>query len=153
LAALPLATEEKYLSRQVVLVGYGRVGRRIAAALAEQGIPFVVAEQNRELVERLRQQGMAAVSGDAADPAVLVQAHIMKAHMLVVAIDDAMRVRLMIEIARTLNPEIETVVRTHSEEEAELLEQEQVGRIFFGEHELAKGMTHHVLERFGKIRT
>ena len=153
LAALPLATEEKYLSRQVVLVGYGRVGRRIAAALAEQGIPFVVAEQNRELVERLRQQGMAAVSGDAADPSVLVQAHIMKAHMLVVAIDDAMRARLMIEIARTLNPEIETVVRTHSEEEAELLEQEQAGRIFFGENELAKGMTHHVLERFGKIRT
>ncbi|MBY0429629.1 MAG: cation:proton antiporter, partial [Rhodospirillales bacterium] len=29
LAELPMATEEKYLSGQVVLVGYGRVGRRI----------------------------------------------------------------------------------------------------------------------------
>ena len=36
---------------QVVLVGYGRVGRRIAEALSAQGIPFVVAEQNRERVE------------------------------------------------------------------------------------------------------
>ena len=54
MAELPASTEEKYLSRQVVLVGYGRVGRRIADALAAQHLPFVVVEQNREVVERLR---------------------------------------------------------------------------------------------------
>jgi monovalent cation:H+ antiporter-2, CPA2 family len=32
-AELPMSTEGRYLSGQVVLVGYGRVGRRIAAAL------------------------------------------------------------------------------------------------------------------------
>jgi CPA2 family monovalent cation:H+ antiporter-2 len=153
LAALPMTTEEKYLSRQVVLVGYGGVGRRIAEALAAQGIPFVVAEQNREMVERLRQKGMVAVSGDAADPTVLVQAHIMKAHMLVIATPDVLDAQKMIETARTLNPEIEIVVRSQSEEEAELLESDHVGLIFLGEHELAKSMARHVLERFGKIRT
>ena len=45
----------------------------------------MVAEQNRELVEKLRAEGMAAVSGDAADPAVLIQAHIARARVLVVA--------------------------------------------------------------------
>jgi monovalent cation:H+ antiporter-2, CPA2 family len=68
LAELPMATDEKYLSGQVVLVGYGRVGRRIGECLAKQDIPYVVAEQNRELVERLRASGIAAVSGDASDP-------------------------------------------------------------------------------------
>jgi CPA2 family monovalent cation:H+ antiporter-2 len=48
------ATEERFLARQVVLVGYGRVGREIAEALAKRGLPFVVAEQNREIVEQLR---------------------------------------------------------------------------------------------------
>ena len=57
------------------------------------------------------------------------------------------RVRRMIEIARTLNPDIEIVVRTHSEEEAELLERERAGKVFMGEHELARSMTRHVLER------
>ncbi len=152
LAELPMSTDEKYLSGQIVLVGYGRVGRRIAETLTAQGIPYVVAEQNRELVERLRQQGIAAVSGDAADPAVLVQAHIARAGMLVVAAPDTLNVRQMIEIARTLNPGIETVVRSHSEEEAVLLEQEQAGKVFLGEDELAKGMARHVLERFGRIK-
>jgi len=39
-------------------------------------------------------------------------------------------------------------VRTHSEEESRLLQNDGVGTVFFGEEELAKGMTKHVLERF-----
>jgi monovalent cation:H+ antiporter-2, CPA2 family len=150
LAELPTATDEKYLSGQVVLVGYGRVGRRIGECLAERDIPFVVAEQNRELVERLRTLRIAAVLGDASDPAVLIQAHIARASMLVVATPDTFNVRQMLKIARTLNPRIETVVRTHNEEEAMLLEQEEASAVFFVEDELAKGMSHHVLERYGK---
>ena len=97
----------------------------------------MVAEQNRERVEQLRERGIAAVSGDAADPAVLIQAHIARAGMLVIATPDTVAVRRMAEIARTLNPAIEIVVRTHSEEEAALLRKENVGMVFIGEHELA----------------
>ena len=53
-AELPQTTDNKYLQGQIVLVGYGRIGSRIGAALSAQQIPFVVAEQNRELVEKIR---------------------------------------------------------------------------------------------------
>ena len=149
LAALPMSTGEGYLSGQVVLVGYGRVGLRIAKALSEHAIPFVVAEQNRERVEQLRKRDIAAVSGDASQPEVLIQAHIAKAGMLVIAIPDTVSVRRIAEIARTLNPAIEIAVRTHDEEEAGLLASEQVGKVFFGEQELAVAMTRHILERRG----
>ena len=149
LATLPMSTGENYLSGQVVLVGYGRVGRRIAQALSAQGIPYVVAEQNRERVRELREKNIAAVSGDAADPAVLIQAHIARAGMLVIATPDTVSVRRMAEIARTLNPAIEIALRTHSEEEARLLSKDNVGMVFFGEHELASAMTRHVLARRG----
>jgi CPA2 family monovalent cation:H+ antiporter-2 len=147
LAELPMTTHEKFLSRQVVLVGYGRVGRRIAAALDEQHLPYVVAEENRDIVERLRERGVAAVFGDAADPAVLIQAHIARAGMLVIATPDTLNVRQMIAIARELNPDIQIVVRTHSEEEASLLEREIEGKVFLGEEELAQSMTRYVLEQ------
>ena len=150
LAELPTSVDPSRLSGQVVLVGYGRVGRRIAEALSVQGIAYVVAEQNRELVEKLRAQNIPAVSGDASDPAVLIQAHIARASMLVIAIPDTFDVRRMVEIARKLNPAIETVVRTHSEEEAVLLARENIGTVFMGEHELAVGMTRHVLARIGR---
>lgn len=147
-AELPMSTERKYLQGQVVLVGYGRVGRRLATAMDERGIPYVIAEQNRELVESLRKSGLAAVSGNACDPEVLVQAHIARAAMLVVATPDLLDVRQMVTIARTLNPDIEVVLRSHSEEESRLLRNDEVGKVFFGEEELARGMAAHVLERF-----
>ena len=147
LAELPMSVDQSRLTGQVVLVGYGRVGRRIAAALMERKISFVVAEQNRELVEMLRARDIPAVSGDASDPAVLIQAHIARAGMLVIATPDPVKVRKMVETARTLNPAVEVVLRTHSEEEAELLQKENVGKVFMGEHELAQGMTRHVLDR------
>jgi CPA2 family monovalent cation:H+ antiporter-2 len=147
-AELPMTTERKYLQGQVVLVGYGRVGKRIADALEVRGIPYVVAEQNRELVEDLRKKGLVAVSGNASDPAVLIQAHIADAAMLVVATPDPLNVRQMADTARTLNPGIEIVLRTHSEDESMMLRKDGIGTVFFGEEELAKGMTGHVLKRF-----
>lgn len=149
LGELPTSVGERYLAGQVVLVGYGRVGRRIGRTLSERGIPYVVAEQNRERVEELRKIGIPAVSGDASQAFVLIQAHIAKASMLVIATPDTISVRRMAQIARTLNPAIEIVVRTHDEEEANLLRQENVVMVFFGEHELASAMTRHVLARRG----
>jgi monovalent cation:H+ antiporter-2, CPA2 family len=147
LAELPTSTDARYLARQVVLVGYGRVGRRVAQVLVANDIPFVVAEQNRELVESLRDAGIAAVFGDAVDPAVLIQAHIARAAMLVIATPDTLNVRQIITTARTLNPHIETVVRSHSGDEARRLAQECDSTVFLADEALAQAMARHVLER------
>jgi CPA2 family monovalent cation:H+ antiporter-2 len=147
-AALPMSTDRKYLEGQLVLVGYGRVGKRIGQALVERSIPYVIIEQSRERVEALREEGFAAVSGNAGDPAVLIQSHIAKAAMLVIATPDTVHVRKMVETARLLNPGIEIIVRTHSEDESELFAADGFGKIFFGEEELAKGMVRHIFDRF-----
>lgn len=151
LAELPTSIDPSLLADQVVLVGHGRVGRQIAQALRSAGVPYVVAEQNREIVEALREQGVPAVSGDACDPAVLIQAHIARAAMLVIATPDTFGVRKMVEAARTLNPAVEVVVRSHNEEEAALLERDQVGTVLLGERALAQAMAAHVLTRSGRI--
>ncbi len=147
LAELPMSTDPKQLAGQVVLVGYGSVGRRMAAELQAQQVPFVVAEQNRELVEALRRQNIPAVSGDAAEPEVLIQAHIARAAMLVITPPDSMRARRMVEIARTLNPKVQVLLRTLSEDEAVLLRREGLGTVFLGKEELSRSMTTQVLDQ------
>ena len=152
LAELPTTVASSYVTSHVVLVGYGRVGRYMGEALAKKRTPLVVAEQNREAVEGLRKRGIHAVAGDASEPAVLIQAHIARAAMLVIAVPDTLRARRMIEIARILNPTIEIIVRTHNEEEAALLRKESGGEVFLGEHELALSMTRYVLEKMPEMR-
>ena len=151
LAELPMATDSKYLSGQAVLVGYGQVGRRIGADLQARGIAFVVAEQNREVVDGLRKRGMAAVSGDAAEPSVLIQAHVARADMLIITTPDSFAARQMIKTARTLNPNIALTVRAFNEDEAALLEQDAPGCVFLEQAELARGMSRHVLARYAPL--
>ena len=145
LAELPTSTERRFLSKQVVLVGWGRVGKRIADALTAEAIPYVVAEENREFVETLRGRGIPAVWGDATEASVLIQAHIRDAKALVIATPETIHVRKMVDIARTLNPLIQIVVRSHNAAEAELLESEGAGKVFVGESELANAMVRHLL--------
>ncbi|HSC76205.1 MAG TPA: cation:proton antiporter [Pseudomonadales bacterium] len=140
LAILPMTFTSEELTGHVVLVGYGRVGQRIARALEERGTGYVVVEHSRDLVEDLRQRDLPAVVGDAQEPEVLIQAHIARAAMLIVAMPDAARTCRMLAIARMLNPSIGTMARVHSDEEAELLKQENVGGVFYGEKELANAM-------------
>jgi monovalent cation:H+ antiporter-2, CPA2 family len=148
-AELPMTTDDKYLNGQVVLVGFGRVGKRIAQALDDRSIPYVVAEMNRERVEDLRRMGKAAVSGDANDASTLIQAHIREASLLVIATPDSLNIQHISDTARRLNPKIGLVLRTHSEDEMNFIRQEKLGEVFFGEEELARGMIGHILSRFG----
>jgi CPA2 family monovalent cation:H+ antiporter-2 len=147
-----MSVPHERLTGQVVLVGYGRVGRRIADELTQQGVYFVVAEQNRERVDQLRRRDIPAVAGDAAEPAVLIQAHVARAAALVIATPDTLKVRAMIETARALNPAIRCIVRTHNEEEARLLREDTGGTVFIGEQELAGSMTRCAMEALGETQ-
>jgi len=145
---LPMDTDRKYLENQVVLVGYGRVGRRIAEGLSAQSIPFVVADKDHDRVEQLRQTGIPAVFGDATQVEVLIQAHILHAAVLVIATPETIDVRKTVQSARLVNPAIQVILRTHNEDEVELLKQEQLGQVFLGEDELAQSMTVATLAYF-----
>ena len=108
---------------------------------------FVVAEQNREVVEQLRHDGVHAVAGEGSDPAVLIQAHVARASVLVIATPNAFKARQMMEVARMLNPTVRILVRTHGETEAALLEKEGADGVFIGEYELAATLGREALQR------
>jgi len=148
LAELPMSTERKYLSRQVVLVGHGRLGKLISQELGKLSLPLVVVDSNRELIERLRSEGQPAVCGDAVEEGTLIQAHIADARMLIIATPQAVDVRPMIEIARLLNPGIEVVTSTGSEEEARwLTDSTDLNRVFMPYSAMGHAMAQHVLGR------
>lgn len=145
LAELPMNEITAQIDKHILIIGYGRVGHRVATACVQHQMTVVIAEQNREQVEKLRFKGMHAVVGNATQPDVLIQAHIVRAAILVIAISDILQARQMIETARILNPHVKILVRTHSDEEVNLLQQENVDKVFFGEYELAQSIIRHIL--------
>lgn len=146
LAQLPQGVKSRDVTGHVVLVGYGRVGSQIGKELQSQNLSFVIAEQNRALVEELRLEGYRAVVGDAADPAVLIQAHISRAQVIVIAIDDMVAIRRIIQTTRMVQPKARILVRSHSLEDMELLNQEKMVEAVWMERELAFSLINRTCE-------
>ncbi|HEX8723843.1 MAG TPA: cation:proton antiporter [Gemmatimonadaceae bacterium] len=146
---VPEAFDDERLRDHVVIVGFGRVGGVIGRALESQNIPFLIVEKDREWVERLRARGFHVLFGDASRRAVLEHAHLDRARLLVIAAPGAFQTRAILNLARQLNPAIDTVVRTHSAAEQVQLEQFGVGAAVVGERELALGMSRYALRTWG----
>jgi len=91
----------------VIIVGGGRVGRSVAAAMDERGVPWRIVEQNPALV---RDPGHYVI-GSAADRSVLDRAGLAEAAAAVVTTnDDAANIYLTLYIRR-LRPEMQIVSR------------------------------------------
>jgi CPA2 family monovalent cation:H+ antiporter-2 len=146
---IPVAMAGRHLRDHAIVVGYGRVGGTIGRALSQCGVPYAVVEQDRQLVDRLRDRGLCAVYGDAARPGILEQAAPAAARLLVVATPDPFQARQVVELARQANAHIDIVVRTHTSAEQAYFEQLGVGRVVMGEHELALGMAHYAVTSLG----
>jgi CPA2 family monovalent cation:H+ antiporter-2 len=132
-----------------VICGYGRVGRVIGSALRRRGFRYVVIEEDPRIVRRLRERGVTAIQGNAANPLTLAQAKLSQARVLVIAIADPLPVRQIVDHVRREHPRLDIIVRVQTEAEGAFLFRRGVGEAVFGELETALEMTRRTLHRFG----
>lgn len=130
-----------------VVMGYGRVGSHVVDALHEAGIPLMVIDQDEHRVAELHKKDIPALQGDASRSHVLTHAHLQHAQLVVIATPDALQAELITEHVRRLNPDVHVVARTHDEFTQQSLESLGANVVLFGEKELARSMTAHVLSR------
>ena len=128
------------LTDHVVLVGHGRVGKFISKTLRERGTPLYIIEDNKDDVEYLKQHGVEALTGNAADPEVIQSANLPEARCLLVAIPDAFEGGQVVQQARAINDVLPIIARVHSEEEIDHFIKHGANLVVMGEHEIAKAM-------------
>ncbi|MBW8269467.1 cation:proton antiporter domain-containing protein [Caldovatus aquaticus] len=146
LAALP----DEGLAGHAILVGHGRVGRIVAAALRRHGLPYVVIEQDRAAAEHLRAQGVRTVWGDATRPEVMAAARPERARLLILALPGAAEARAALALARAANPEIVVAARAHDDGAMRFLAGEGgAGLVVMGEREIALSMADFALRHLG----
>jgi CPA2 family monovalent cation:H+ antiporter-2 len=132
---VPLTT----LSDHVVLVGHGRVGSFISAALPV-GTALLVIDDEADRVAELKGEGREAIAGNAAHPDVIRAANLPAARCLLVAIPDAFEGGQVVAQARELSASLPIIARAHSEPEIEHLKKHGATSVVMGEHEIAKAM-------------
>ncbi len=99
------------LTNHYIICGYGRIGRVLASYLTERYINVVIIEKNVTRREKMDEDGVLYLIGEATDEKLLIKAGIKAAKGLVTAVaTDADNVFLTL-IAKQLNPDIFIVAR------------------------------------------
>jgi CPA2 family monovalent cation:H+ antiporter-2 len=136
-----------YLSGHAVLVGFGRVGHMVALTLSENDQPFVVIEDDLDVVQALRRDGIPALYGNAVAPGMLELAQVERARWLLLAIPDALEGGQVVAEARKRNAQVDIIARAHSNAQRLHLEKQGANQTIMGEREIADGMSGRVLGR------
>ncbi len=135
--------------RTAVILGYGRVGRLVASALARRGFGFVVVDESPHAVREAREDGLTAVRGNVENRVVLGRVPLERATVLVVAIPDPVSTRFVVDTVRRAHPRLPIVARTHSQSERAALRRLGATMVVVGEVELALEMARFTLRQFG----
>lgn len=137
------------LENHVVICGHGRVGKQIRTLLDVAGVPYIVIDFNRKIIQDLLEQGKYAIYADPTDENVLKSAFIDKTKVLVLALPDTISQKKIIKSALSLNPKLTIITRTHKEEERYDLLNLGVNSIVIPEFEAGLKIGAKVLEIFG----
>ncbi|BCM21728.1 YbaL family putative K(+) efflux transporter [Mesorhizobium sp. J8] len=128
------------LAGHSILIGYGRVGSLVGAALKEAALPFLVIEDADKTLAKLRDDGVETVAGNAANADVFAAANPEGAKRLILAIPNAFEAGQVVLRARAANPAINVIARAHSDAEVEHLKGLGADTVIMGEREIARGI-------------
>ncbi|EAA7838597.1 Kef family K(+) transporter [Salmonella enterica] len=128
------------ICNHALLVGFGRVGSLLGEKLLAAGIPLVVIETSRTRVDELRERGIRAVLGNAANEEIMNLAHLDCARWLLLTIPNGYEAGEIVASAREKSPDIEIIARAHYDDEVEYITARGANQVVMGEREIARAM-------------
>lgn len=134
---------------QLVVAGFGRVGRVVAELLRSSGFRVSVIERNPERFRDLRAAGFIGFYGDALRPDLLEAAGVRRATVMVVAIDDPERTADLVRRLRRDHPHLMVIVRAIDDLDRTRLEAGGADRAYAETFETALLMGEDALELAG----
>lgn len=133
---------------QVIVAGYGRAGQTAVRVMRHAGLPFVVIEASHPLAEAAIREGLPVLWGDCSRPELLHAAGIAKARLLLITIPDVPSIRMTVQTARQLRPEMHVVARAVHPGHLAELEELGVNAVVQPEFEAGLEMVRQALARF-----
>ncbi|MBX3712603.1 MAG: Kef family K(+) transporter [Lysobacter sp.] len=129
----------------VLLVGYGRVGIKLAELLARDGVPFVVVDTDADRIASARAAGHQAVRGNAADDDVLAEAQPEHAALAVLTLPDPLEAGKVVQRLKSGTSPIPVLARAHSDAAVKHLLERGADAAIVAEHAIAHSLSEMVM--------
>jgi len=136
-------------STRAVVAGYGRVGHAVGTILKSSGIPFIAFDTSPIRVGEFRNLGHPVYYGNVADADLLTAAHIEKADLVVLTIDDRKAAVQATKLIRDLAPRAVIVARARDLETSNILLRAGANKAFPEAVEASLRLAAEALEALG----
>jgi CPA2 family monovalent cation:H+ antiporter-2 len=136
-------------AHRAITVGYGPTGRTVTRLLRDNGFEVTVVDLNLSTVRELREQGVAAVYGDATHRDTLAQAGAAHTDNLILTSAGMADGREAIRNAKELNPKIHVLARALYLRDLAPLQNAGAEGVVSAEGEVGLALTEMILQRLG----
>jgi CPA2 family monovalent cation:H+ antiporter-2 len=103
----------------IILIGYDKIGQRVARKLTASGIPYVAIDKQIEEVKKGLKNGNNVIFGNAANKKVLHSLNIENASAVIITTQNEDHTHMIVENILDINPDLNIIVLTDSEIEKE----------------------------------
>ena len=103
------------MSNHIVICGFGRNGKQASKKLLDYGKPFVIIEHDKEIIEKLRDENIPYVFGNANEDETLIEAGIERASTLITALPSDADNLFVVLSARQINKTMSIISRASQE--------------------------------------
>ena len=110
----------------IILIGYDKIGQRIARKLTKAGIPYVAIDKQIELVKQGLKNGDNVIFGNAANKRVLESLNVKEASAVIITTLNEEHTHLITENLLDINPHLNIIVLTDDEVEKEFYKNHNV---------------------------
>lgn len=117
------------LSNHTIVCGYGRIGAIAAREIMREGLPVVCVEMADALAQKMEDDDVLHIHGDATDDDVLSRAGIDRAKSLITALSSEAANVYVALTARQINPKLYIVARANEESHIHRLERAGADRV------------------------
>ena len=131
----------------VVLVGFGRVGRRIGEILTRADKSFIAIDHNSSLVLRERANGHRIYYGDARRPALLRAIGAADANTIIVTLDDFEGAERIVAALHEAYPDVTILARGEDADQCKILRKLGAGLVVSENLEASMDLAHEALTR------
>ncbi|WP_299128880.1 potassium channel protein [uncultured Winogradskyella sp.] len=103
------------MSNHIIICGFGRNGRQAARKLSDYKKPYVIIDRNKEITERLQEEDIPYVFGNANEDEILIEAGIERASTLIAALPSDADNLFVVLSARQINSKMTIISRASQE--------------------------------------
>jgi CPA2 family monovalent cation:H+ antiporter-2 len=135
------------LSDHIIVLGYGRLGRKICEKLDHRAVTYIAIENNIHNVKEAQKEGKNVIFGNAAKKSILESVNIKDSAVVIVALDNSEKLHLICDVLTQVVTRSRVIIKVDKfKEKDDLTEEFPEYEILVGTEQMAKGMVDSVLK-------